>query len=88
MDVYSHRSRSQRPLFTLISLNLLYASAGMLLAIYVIVSSDGLEARGAQARLGMAGLTAACFEDEKRTVKPATMIEDLFSERTECRGGS
>jgi hypothetical protein len=75
------------PLFTLIVLNLIYATIGIALAIYA-ATNQPTEARNVQARLSVAGLAAACFEAEDRIRAPVENVEELFKERTEGRHSS
>lgn len=68
------------PLFTLIGLNLLYATVGLALALYAMCVSRPHAARDAQARLSVAGL-AARFEEPNLSQRPVAKVEDLFAER-------
>ena len=68
------------PLFTLIGLNLLYATIGLILALYAVCASRPRATRDVQARLSVAGM-AAHFENSDLSQRPVAGVEDLFAER-------
>jgi hypothetical protein len=68
------------PLLALVSLNLLYAVVGVVLAV-IAAGTGPSETKNVQGRLSMAGLAAKCFESTGRCEGPAKEIQDLFAEK-------
>lgn len=70
------------PLFCLVALNLIYAGLGLGLtldALRAVRKNKNLI--DVQARLGMAGLTAECFEGDDAVRQKVEACEDLFAEK-------
>ena len=69
------------PLFTLVTLNLIYVMIGLGLALYAILTSDFAGGAGAiRQRLTIPGLVAECFEDSRRAPQGWKEVERLFAE--------
>ena len=76
------------PLYTLVSLNLLYAVAGLSMTILALRSVRGnRDVIDVQARLGTSGLVAECFEDDKVLDRQVDSSAHLFAERSGRGGG-
>lgn len=74
------------PLFALLGFNLLYALVGLLLGL-IALCFDPSGSKAVQARLSVAGISAALFEDQGRNKNPSKTIEGLFGENTTTAGG-
>ena len=69
------------PLFTLVTLNLVYVTIGLGLALYAALASDFAGGSGAmRQRLTIQGLVAECFEDSRRAPQGWNEVERLFAE--------
>ena len=69
------------PLFTLVTLNLVYVTIGLGLALYAALASDFPGGAGAmRQRLTIPGLVAECFEDPRRASQGWNEVERLFAE--------
>ena len=69
------------PLFTLVTLNLIYVTIGLGLALYAALTSDFAGGAGAvRQRLTIPGLVAECFEDSRRAPNGWNEVERLFAE--------
>ena len=69
------------PLFTLVTLNLIYVAIGLGLALYAALTSDFAGGSGAiRQRLTIPGLVAECFEDSGRAPQGWNEVERLFAE--------
>ena len=69
------------PLFTLVTLNLIYVTIGLGLALYAALTSDFAGGAGAvRQRLTIPGLVAECFEDPRRAPYGWNEVERLFVE--------
>ena len=69
------------PLFSLITLNLIYVIIGLGLALYAMLTSDFAGGAGAiRQRLTIPGLVAECFEDFRRAPQGWNEVERLFAE--------
>ena len=69
------------PLFTLVTLNLIYVIMGLGLALYAALTSDFAGGGGAmRQRLTIPGLVAECFEDSRRAPEGWNEVERLFAE--------
>jgi hypothetical protein len=68
------------PLVTPVLLNLVYAVAGVVLAVMAARTGPG-ETKNVQGRLNVTGLAAMCFESKVRCEGPAKEIQDLFAEK-------
>ena len=73
---------SKAPLFCLVALNLIYAALGLGLTLDALrVVRKNRYLIDVQARLGMAGLTAECFEGDDTVGQRVKACEDLFAEK-------
>ena len=69
------------PLYTLIALNLLYAALALALTIDALRMVRRQGVKDVQARLGLAGLTAECFEQERLLDAKIDDSSDFFGEK-------
>ncbi|KAL9107527.1 MAG: hypothetical protein Q9227_007629 [Pyrenula ochraceoflavens] len=79
------------PLFTLIALNLLFAALGLVLtlsALQTLIGGHDGAVADVKARLGVAGLTAECFEREEDGLLDREIDDEteLFGEKYGARG--
>ena len=69
------------PLFTLVTLDLIYVTIGLCLALYAALTSDFAGEAGAiRQRLTIPGLVAECFEDSRRAPEGWNEVERLFAD--------
>jgi len=68
------------PLIMLVSLNLLYAVVGIILATIAAWDKPN-ESKNVQGRLSIAGLTAMCFESKDKVEGPVKKVEEMFAEK-------
>ena len=70
---------TKAPLFTLIILNLIYVSVGIILTAIALYTCEG-GTRDVQARLGTSALIAECFERPDLNAEAKT-VDEMFAER-------
>ena len=71
----------KEPSFPLVTLNLIYATTGLGLALYPALTFDFAGGAGAiRQRLTILVLVAECFEDSRRAPKGWSEVERLFAE--------